>query len=101
MHTQEMASFTVEARCGSVARSSRRWPTPRDGSDRLTEPTLVIHGADDELVPATISVPLGELPNVDRKVFAGLRHEMHNEPESEMVLAYVVAWVRGQLAARA
>ena len=69
--------------------------------NRLTTPTLVIHGADDQLVPATISMPLGDLPNVNRKVFADLRHEMHNEPESEMVLAYVVAWIRGQLAAAA
>ena len=52
-------------------------------------------------MPATISVPFADLPNVDRKVFDGLRHEMHNEPESETVLDYVVGWIRGQLAARA
>ncbi len=48
---------------------------------KLTKPTLVIHGADDTLVPPQASAPLAALDNVERKLFAGLRHETHNEPE--------------------
>lgn len=61
--------------------------------DRLARPTLVIHGADDDLVPPAISAPLAALPVVERKVFAGLRHELHNEPERDEVLGYVSDWL--------
>lgn len=62
--------------------------------DRLRRPTLVIHGADDDLVPPAISAPLAALSVVRRKVFAGLRHELHNEPEGDEVLAYVADWLK-------
>lgn len=65
--------------------------------ERLTAPTLVIHGADDELVPPAVSAPLAALPGVERKVFAGLRHEMHNEPEAEEVLTFVVDWLKDRI----
>ena len=66
--------------------------------DRLARPTLVIHGADDSLVPPQASAPLAALGNVERKVFAGLRHETHNEPEQNEVLGFVVNWLDAQLA---
>ena len=47
----------------------------------LTLPTLVLHGLDDGLVPAQASEVLGTLPNVERRTYPGLRHELHNEPE--------------------
>jgi acylglycerol lipase len=65
--------------------------------DRLTVPTLVIHGGEDRLVPTATSEALGELPPVTRRVFEGLRHETHNEPESEYVLDEVVAWIRASV----
>ncbi|MCP3997191.1 MAG: alpha/beta hydrolase [bacterium] len=70
----------------------------RDDYHRLGRPTLVIHGADDELVPPYASAPLAALDNVERKLFAGLRHEIHNEPEQGEVLGFVVSWLEGQLA---
>ena len=70
----------------------------RDDYSRLTRPTLVIHGADDELVPPHASAPLAALDNVERKLFAGLRHETHNEPEQNDVLAFVADWLDRQLA---
>lgn len=60
----------------------------------LTIPTLVIHGLDDGLVPETASVVLGTLPNVERRTYPGLRHELHNEPEGPVVIAEVIAWIR-------
>ena len=60
----------------------------------LAVPTLVLHGTDDRLVPAAASEPLASLPNVTRKVYPGLRHELHNEPEWETVIDDVVAWLR-------
>ena len=48
-------------------------------------------------MPPHASAPLAALDNVERKVFAGLRHETHNEPEQEEVLAFVAKWLDGQL----
>jgi len=59
--------------------------------------TLVIHGADDELVPPRASAPLAGVEGVERRVFPGLRHEMHNEPESKEVLDFVTGWVKSRL----
>jgi alpha-beta hydrolase superfamily lysophospholipase len=62
--------------------------------DRLTIPTLVIHGGDDSLVPTATSAVFEGRQGVTRHVFEGLRHETHNEPDRERVLEAVVAWIR-------
>ena len=64
---------------------------------RLRIPTYVLHGADDALVPAAASAPLGELDGVERRVWDGLRHECLNEPERDDVIAEVVAWLDARL----
>lgn len=64
----------------------------------ITTPTLVIHGADDTLNLPSASAPLGSVDSVERKVYPGLRHEMHNEPEQAQVLAEVAAWLDSALA---
>lgn len=69
-----------------------------DEHDQLEVPTLVIHGGDDVLVPTHTSEILGELPNVDRKVYEGLRHETLNEPEGPEVVADIAAWLEEKLA---
>jgi alpha-beta hydrolase superfamily lysophospholipase len=66
---------------------------------RLSAPTLVIHGDDDRLVPASASMPLAGIPGVTRLTYPGLRHEMHNEPEGREVIDEVVAWLRTTAAA--
>ena len=58
----------------------------------------MIHGSDDSLVPPSASAPLAALESVDRKVYPGLRHEMHNEPEQAQVLADLAAWLDTTLA---
>ena len=60
----------------------------------LTLPTLVLHGEEDGLVPPAASEILGSLPNVERRTYPGLRHELHNEPEGPRILDEVVAWIR-------
>lgn len=64
---------------------------------RIKTPTLVVHGADDELVPPQASAPLAGVAGVERRVFPGLRHEMHNEPEAEEVLGFISHWVKERL----
>ncbi len=57
-------------------------------------PTLVLHGLDDGLVPATASDVLEGAPGVERRTYPGLRHELHNEPEGEAIVDEIIAWLR-------
>ena len=66
----------------------------RRGYAGLTLPTLVLHGLDDGLVPPAASEVLGTLPNVERRTYPGLRHELHNEPEGPAIIDEVIAWLR-------
>lgn len=70
------------------------------GLDRLSLPTLVIHGGDDRLVPTRTSAALEGRPGVSRKVYPGLRHETHNEAEGPEVMRDVADWVREQVSRR-
>lgn len=65
--------------------------------DRLSIPTLVLHGGDDRLVPPSASAPLAGRPGVVREVLPGLRHEILNEPEHPQVLLRIVDWVEQAL----
>jgi acylglycerol lipase len=65
--------------------------------DRLSIPTLVYHGGDDRLVPTASSEMFAAAPGVTRRTYPGLRHETHNEPEGEAVIADAVAWLRSVL----
>jgi len=64
---------------------------------RISIPTFVFHGAEDQLVPPSASAPLGELLNITRKLWPGLRHECLNEPEQEEVLGAIGDWINSQL----
>jgi acylglycerol lipase len=62
----------------------------------LTMPLFVLHGGADRLMPPAASelVPVhAASTDVTRKVYDGLYHEPHNEPEKEQVLDDVVAWL--------
>ncbi len=62
--------------------------------DRLSIPTLVIHGGDDQIVPTATSEVLEGRPGVTRKVYPGLRHELHNESDGPRIEGEVIAWIR-------
>lgn len=67
---------------------------------RLTAPLLVIHGAEDRLVPAAGSELLADRvgsADVHLKVYPELYHEVFNEPERERVLDDVTAWIEARL----
>lgn len=68
-----------------------------DSVDAIRIPTLVVHGADDEIVPPRASAVLAGVDGVERRVFPGLRHEMHNEPDSDEVLGFITAWIKARL----
>jgi len=65
--------------------------------EKVSLPTLVLHGSDDELVPASVSVAIDDVEGVERWELPGLRHEIFNEPEGPSVLADVVNWINLRL----
>jgi acylglycerol lipase len=65
--------------------------------DRLSMPTLVVHGALDRLVPTETSAALEGRPGVTRRVYPDTRHELHNEPVGPRVIDDIVAWVRDRV----
>ena len=65
--------------------------------DQLALPTLVLHGADDQLVPARSTRSMGDLALVTRRTYPGLRHEIFNEPAHRAILQDLVDWMNEQL----
>ena len=63
----------------------------------LPVPTYVLHGSDDPIVPMSSSASLEGRPNVTRRVYPGLRHEMHNEAEAPSVIGDTTRWIEGSL----
>lgn len=64
---------------------------------RLRIPTLVLHGQDDELVPASFTERLESVDVVERRTKPGLRHEMFNEPEGPEIVDEMIGWIREQV----
>ena len=65
--------------------------------DRLALPTLVVHGADDRLVPTHTSAALEGRAGVTRRVYPDTRHELHNEPVARQEIDDIVGWVRDRV----
>ncbi|GMQ93900.1 MAG: alpha/beta hydrolase [Acidimicrobiia bacterium] len=65
--------------------------------DAISTPTLVIHGADDPLVPPSASAGLAQSEGVERRLYPTLRHELHNEPEGPEVMGDVADWIDSKL----
>ena len=65
--------------------------------DRLSIPTLVIHGGSDRLVPTASSEALDDRPGVVRRVYPGVLHELHNEPDGPRVVGDIVDWIRDRV----
>jgi acylglycerol lipase len=65
--------------------------------DRLSLPTLVVHGALDRLVPTESSAALEGRSGVTRRVYPDARHEVHNESVGPREVDDIVAWVRDRV----
>lgn len=63
----------------------------------VSVPMLMMHGEDDTLCPVRGTLDFYERLQVTEKrlrVYEGLRHEIFNEPERDIVLADLVDWMR-------
>ncbi len=91
----ELVETKTTTRFGKVFFAEQAKLAGRHGE--ITIQTLVIHGADDELVQPSASAGLAASGGVERKVYPGLRHEMHNEPEAAQVLGDITDWIDRKL----
>lgn len=66
--------------------------------DRLTVPTLVMHGGGDRIVPKEHSAPIGAQSSAERTVLPGLEHEILNEPSWAETTTTMIDFANAQLA---
>lgn len=76
------------------AEAVREQARVREHAREIGGPTLILHGLEDGLVPASASEVFDGAPGVERRTYPNLRHELHNEPEGLEVLDDVVVWLR-------
>jgi alpha-beta hydrolase superfamily lysophospholipase len=69
--------------------------------DRLQTPTLLVAAGDDRLVATEASLAFARAvgPRIEVKTYPGLYHEVFLEPERDLVIADIVAWLGRRLAA--
>jgi alpha-beta hydrolase superfamily lysophospholipase len=67
-------------------------------AERLTVPTLVMHGSEDRL-----TCPHGSLEFASRsggmashRLWPGCRHDLHEEPQREWIFAFMIHWLKEQ-----
>jgi len=67
--------------------------------NKTETPVLLIQGTNDQIVPVEPNVEFANKleGNITVKLWDGLYHEPHNEPEKEEVFEYTYEWLRGLL----
>lgn len=89
--TDPLNLHVTTAHFAAEAFRAQRRVTAAAGS--LSLPTLVIHGAADEIVPPESTALLGDIVGVERRLYPAIRHELFNEPEGPDIVADVIAWI--------
>jgi alpha-beta hydrolase superfamily lysophospholipase len=70
-----------------------------DNAQQLRIPTLLVHGVEDRICSAPASQEFAQKAGdiCTLKLWEGLYHETHNEPEKEDVVKFTLAWINEQL----
>jgi acylglycerol lipase len=92
-----LKEFTMKL-MGEIFIAGVGWLSQNMGGYRY--PCLILHGGDDQLVPAEASQNLYDRiasPDKQIKIYTGLYHEILNEPEKETVLGDIHAWIEGRI----
>ena len=64
-----------------------------ENAGSLKVPTLLIHGADDQIVDTDGSKEFARKSSAELKVYSDTRHELHNDVKSKEVLNDVSTWL--------
>ena len=67
-----------------------------ENSEKLTVPTLIMHGDMDKITSHTASSEFSEKTRSlsTLKIWEGFYHELHNDPEKQKIFDYVLNWIR-------
>ena len=70
-----------------------------DHASGLSLPLLLMHGDGDPITSSQASREFAEKAGepCHLKIWQGLYHEIHNEPEQDQVFAYMKEWLDGRL----
>ena len=84
----------ISARLGLDMLQSGEWALAH--AAELSLPLLLTHGSEDRLTSAKASQEFATLAggNCTFKLWEGLYHETHNEPEKKQVIAFMIDWLR-------
>lgn len=76
---------------------SGKWALEHAGKFKL--PLLIMHGGDDRITSAKASKQFADRVsgNCTYKLWPGLYHEIHNEPEQEKVFNYLTDWLNAHV----
>lgn len=86
----------LSARLGVAILETGEWALARAGQFPL--PLLVMHGTADRITSHQASDEFAtRAPNSTLKLWDGLYHETHNEPEKDEVLGFLAGWLLGRL----
>jgi len=71
-------------------------PYAIENASKIKIPLLIMHGLEDKLTSpdGTKEFMMNADKNTSVKYWKGLYHEIHNEPEKEEVLEYMINWIR-------
>lgn len=63
---------------------------------QIRRPLLLVHGADDPICDPAATQQMAENIDGDKtlKIWPGLYHEVHNEPEKDEVFDFIFAWIK-------
>jgi alpha-beta hydrolase superfamily lysophospholipase len=83
----------VSAAAGIALLEGANWIDHYKGD--ISVPALLLHGGADRLTsaPATRELATRLSGNITHKEWAGLYHEIHNEPEKDQVFAFIYQWM--------
>ena len=86
----------ISARLGWTIIEKGKWL--RDHAKEFPLPLLLMVGTGERIVNRSdIDEFAKQVPNIDYKIWDGLYHELHNEPEKEAVLSYELDWANKHL----
>jgi alpha-beta hydrolase superfamily lysophospholipase len=86
----------MRVRMGTAMNDTAKWV--RERLPELSLPILILYGEEDKLVnPSGSRLIYEKVASTDKTIrsYAELRHEILNEPERDMVIADIVAWLNG------
>jgi len=89
----------ISARAAVAIMSAGAWAI--EHAQQFPLPLLLMHGGDDHITSAPASAEFARRagPRCTFRLWPGLYHETHNEPEREKVLDFTIGWLDHQLKA--